>query len=73
MGEFKKLLLAEVDSHWYEEINDTMIKAYAVEPDEPESLPEEELKVKRLEMYRKITAAFKPGWYKDLPDAPYYW
>src|ERR671922_2635243 len=23
------------------------------------------------EMYRKITAAFKPGWYKGLPDGPY--
>jgi hypothetical protein len=71
--EFEKILLAEVDQHWYEEIQDTMIEVYEVEPDEPESLPEEELKAKRLQMYRMITAAFKSGWYQGLPDAPDHW
>lgn len=71
--EFEKILLAAVDEYWYEEIYDTMIETYEVEPEEPESLTEDVLKEKRLEMYRKITKAFTSGWYRGLPDAPDYW
>jgi hypothetical protein len=71
--EFRKLLLAKVDSLWYQEIYDVMVEVYEVEPKEPESLPEEELKQRRIEMYRKITKAFASGWYRGLPWAPDYW
>ena len=72
---FKKIVLDAVDSHWYEEIYDVMKEVYdnIESEDEPESLAEEKLKEERQKMYRKITAAFTPGWYKDMPDAPYYW
>jgi hypothetical protein len=72
---FEKIVLDVVDSHWYEEIYDVMKEIYNdIEPEnEPKSLTEEELKEKRLEMYRRISRAFAQGWYQGMKDAPYYW
>jgi hypothetical protein len=72
---FEKILLAAVDKHWKQEIYDELKDKYDdnAPEDEPESYTAEQLKEKRQEIYRKITKEFASGWYKGLPDAPYYW
>lgn len=67
---FKKIIVAEVKKHWYQEIYDVMEEAYDVKAPPAEEYTDESMKEIRQEMYQKITEAFKPGWYKGLEDAP---
>jgi len=59
----KKILFDAIDEHHDRDVYRDMIdEYYGAEPDEPESLSEEELDRVRLRMIRRITHAFKNGW-----------
>lgn len=47
-----------------------MKKVYNVKAPLPYEYTEDALKEIRQDMYRKITDAFAPGWYRGLADAP---
>jgi hypothetical protein len=68
---YKKILIDAVNEHWDENIYNAMVDEYEVAPNDPPALSREEIREKRIEMYRKITEIFSnPSWYRGLLDAP---
>jgi hypothetical protein len=59
----KKILFDAIDQHHDPDVYQDMIDEYdGAEPDEPESLSEEELAEARQQMIDRITGAFQKGW-----------
>lgn len=62
----QQILFDAIDQYHDEDIYQEMIDEYEdAQPDEPESLSDEELDQARQEMIDKITNAFAKGWEKD--------
>jgi hypothetical protein len=65
IGDFKKILIEEVDRHWNKQIYEDMLEEYSWEAPSPTRYSSEELKRMRIEMVNKITNAFYPGWEQE--------
>jgi hypothetical protein len=66
----KKILFDAIDEHHDSDVYQDMIDEYEdAEPDEPDSLTDEELAKVRQKMIDKITRAFKKGWWKEEEEA----
>ena len=64
INDFTKILLDAVDKHWVKSIYDEMVDKYEIEAEEPPKLSEAERKQAIQDMYKSITKAFRPGWYR---------
>jgi hypothetical protein len=66
IDDFANILRNAVDEHWDQSIYDEMVAEYdGAEPDEPESMDEDELNDAKELMCKKATEAFYHGWGAD--------
>ena len=64
--DFEKILVESVDKHWDKSIYDEMVDEYdGAEPEEPESLDEDELNDAKKMMCKMVSDEFYPGWGAD--------
>lgn len=64
--DFAEILVESVDDHWDESIYEEMVDEYDdAEPEEPESLDEDELNDAKKKMCKMVSDAFYPGWGAD--------